>query len=241
MDRTRFDALTWVLTAPGSRRHAVAGLLAGALSLLHIHDAQEAIAHDKTAKCKKLDDRDKKKKCLKQAKRHRAQHRRRSASPVPVLTYQCPGPSATAEEAIGPDYRFAQTFTAAQGGSLLKIQFAVIKDAASSGDWIVQLLAVGTDGKPSNTALAEVTIPNASVPVGPSTLTASFSEPVLVSGTRYAAAISRPGGSGFLVKTRTGNACAGSAFRQQPTGSNPFDELTIGGGVDFLASVTVLV
>lgn len=241
MNVNHFQTLFRSLASAPSRRSALrflAGLVLGSPLLL---GRLGATAHDKTAKCKKLDDKAKRKKCLKKAKKHRAHHRKQSAQPTPVLAYKCPGPSAITEEAIGPDYRFAQTFTAAQSGSLLQIQFEVIKDVGSSGDWVVHLLAVGADGKPTNTALASVTIPNASVPDGPSPLTASFSGPPLVAGTPYAAAISRPGSSGFLVKTRSGNACAGSAFQQQPAGSGPFNELTSAGGVDFLTAVTVLV
>jgi hypothetical protein len=52
MDAERFDSLARSLTGGGSRRHALTGLVAGALGLLGAR-AGETAAHDLKAKCKK--------------------------------------------------------------------------------------------------------------------------------------------------------------------------------------------
>jgi hypothetical protein len=65
---------------------------------------------------------------------------------------------------------------------LYQIQFEITKRAGTTGDFVVELLAVA-GGVPTNTVLAAVTIPDASVPNGDSTLTATFSGPPLVAGT----------------------------------------------------------
>src|SRR5215213_3913852 len=46
MDGSRFDTLTRVLSAPGSRRRALGGLLASALALVNGDEAEEVAAHD---------------------------------------------------------------------------------------------------------------------------------------------------------------------------------------------------
>jgi hypothetical protein len=80
MDGSRFDRLTKTLSAPGSRRRALGGLLAGTLGLLGWHDGDEITAHDLKAKCKKKSGAAKKK-CLKKAKKHAAQHAREVPPP----------------------------------------------------------------------------------------------------------------------------------------------------------------
>jgi hypothetical protein len=76
---------------------------------------------------------------------------------------------------------------------------------------VVELLAVA-GGMPTNTVLAAVTIPDASVSNGDSTLTATFSGPPLVAGTEYATALRRLGGDDYEISLRHGNDCAGAAF-----------------------------
>src|SRR5215211_8507750 len=73
MDGVTFDRLTKTLTAPGSRRRALGGLLAGAFGLAGWSGMNGAVAHDLKAKCKKKSG-DAKKKCLKKAKKHAAEH-----------------------------------------------------------------------------------------------------------------------------------------------------------------------
>jgi hypothetical protein len=72
MDETRFDALARSLGTAGSRRRALGGLLLGALVLVG-SQADETAAHDALKSCKKKSGKQKKK-CIKKAKAHNAQH-----------------------------------------------------------------------------------------------------------------------------------------------------------------------
>lgn len=245
MAADRFESFLRSLSASPSRRGALGlltGILLGGSFTLRADDVE---AHNKLKKCKKIDDRDKRKQCLKKAKKHQAQHRQTSAPPppVPVLAYQCPGPrDNTVIRISGPDdqERIAQTYTPAQSGSLHQIQFEITKKIAGStgDDFVVELLAVGADGKPTNTVLATAVIPNASVPEDLDvTLTASFSGPPLVAGTEYATALRRLGGEEYEIGVRNGNDCAGTAF---VTVNAVFTELAPENGSDFVTSVTVL-
>jgi hypothetical protein len=139
---------------------------------------------------------------------------------------------------FGTGSRFAQTFVAAQSGVLAQLQVALSSDG-SPGDYVVELLSVVND-VPTNTVLAGVVIPNAAVPPGLSTQTASFAGPPLVAGTAYAAALSRSGGGGVGVGVRIKNACPGRGFSQDPIFSGDFTELTNLGGEDLIVAVTVL-
>jgi hypothetical protein len=225
MDQNRFDTLTRSLTAARSRRGALGGLLVGALGRLASSGTEDAIAK----KCKKIRNKQKRKKCRKKAKS--------PLPPTPVLTYQCPGPAESfVASGVPATARLSQTFTAAQSGSLLEIQFQVIKGIGTTGDYVVQLLAAAAD-VPTNTVLGQVTIPNASVPAGTAPLTATFAGPPLVAGTQYGAAVSRPGGTDLQFNTRTDNDCAGAAFTQNPNGSGPLFQLAVD---DLIVSVTVL-
>ena len=259
MAADRFDALSRVLSVAGSRRGTLTAALSGALGLLrlaHLHDAAAATSGKckptcgECEKCKKgdCDKKDGKKVCKKgkcQAKANgtpcsagTCQGRRCTSpppTPVSVSTYQCPGPV----EAItsGSNGRFAQTFTAAQSGSLQQIQFEIQKGIDSTGDYLVELLDFDADG-PTNTVLAQATISGASVADGNTTLTATFSGPPLTAGTEYAAAFSRLGGSQLVARTRTGNDCTGSALIQFPKGSGAFT--AVGDGIDIVSTVIVL-
>jgi hypothetical protein len=73
MDGSHFDTLSRSFSTAGSRRRALGGLLLGALGLLHGGSAEDALAHDLKAKCKKKSG-EAKKKCLKKAKKHAAAH-----------------------------------------------------------------------------------------------------------------------------------------------------------------------
>ena len=92
MDGIRFDRLTRSLGTAGSRRRALAGLVAGALGLLSGGSDDEAAAHDLKAKCKKKSG-TAKKKCLKKAKKHAATHASES-SPPPPPEPRCPQSTA---------------------------------------------------------------------------------------------------------------------------------------------------
>ena len=80
MDADHLDALARSVSTVGSRRHALAGLLAGALAFLGGHepqgiDAAEADAeHNRLKKCNKIDDKKRRRRCKKNAKQHNASH-----------------------------------------------------------------------------------------------------------------------------------------------------------------------
>jgi hypothetical protein len=82
MDPTRFDRLTKSLSVSGSRRRAFGGLLAGVIGLLGWPEMDEAGAHDARKKCKNKSGQQKKK-CLKKAKQHNAQHATETPPCVP--------------------------------------------------------------------------------------------------------------------------------------------------------------
>ena len=84
MDDSRFDSLVRSLGTAGSRRRALAGVLAGALGLVGWPDPEDATAHDLKATCKKKSG-EAKKKCLKKAKKHAAQH----AAETPPTDLEC--------------------------------------------------------------------------------------------------------------------------------------------------------
>jgi hypothetical protein len=64
LDADRFDALTRTLTVASSRRRALVATLGGVLGLLGLATAQNAEAKN----CKKIKNKNKRKKCLKQAR-----------------------------------------------------------------------------------------------------------------------------------------------------------------------------
>ena len=83
MDESHFDSLVVSLIVPGSRRRALAGLLTGTLGMLGWRGGDEIAAHDLKATGKKKSG-EAKKRCLKKAKKHAAQH---AAEPPPL---SCP-------------------------------------------------------------------------------------------------------------------------------------------------------
>ena len=89
MDAARFDALAKSLSVARSRRGALGGLLVGALSLLGVR-SEKATAHDPLKACKKKSG-DAKKKCIKKAKKHNAQH----ASETVLPPSPPPGPTCS--------------------------------------------------------------------------------------------------------------------------------------------------
>jgi hypothetical protein len=150
-----------------------------------------------------------------------------SAAPPPPsppsrqLAFACPAPpSSEGSHETGGNSRVAQTFTANRGGSLRLIEVAITKPPGTSGDYVVQLLTVQGNGVPSNgpaAVLAAVTIPDAGVPEGETTLSASFAGTALLANALYAAAVVRPesvGPADLTVRTRQGVACAGQLFAE---------------------------
>src|SRR5687767_1929496 len=86
MDDFRFDSLARSLGTASSRRRALGGLLAGTLGVLGWQDQDDAVAHDLKAKCKKKSG-EAKKRCLKKARKHNAQHANETPPP--------PGPTCS--------------------------------------------------------------------------------------------------------------------------------------------------
>jgi hypothetical protein len=84
MDDARFDSLTRSLTTARSRRRALGSLLAGTLVLLGVR-SQQVAAHDTLRTCKKKSG-DAKRKCLKKARKHTAQHANEAPPPPPGPT-----------------------------------------------------------------------------------------------------------------------------------------------------------
>jgi hypothetical protein len=74
MDGDRFDQLLRSLAERPSRRAALRLLVGSILGNLVLLTVTETEAHDKLKKCKKIDDKDKRKKCVKKAKKHNATH-----------------------------------------------------------------------------------------------------------------------------------------------------------------------
>lgn len=192
METNRFAELSRIVN-PGSRRGFAAALTGGSLALFGpLRGLTETEAKKKRKKKKKK-------------------------KPPLALAYECPGPP----EDFGTYNnisRVAQVFVAARSGTLRRIEFLVDKATGSSGDYVVQLLRVDT-GTPSQAAthvLAGITIPDADVPDGESTLAAHFNGPELEAGAEYAAAIGRLVSAvrlGFF--SGTGNICAGQTFAAQ--------------------------
>jgi hypothetical protein len=86
MNANRFESILRSLSRSSSRRGAL-GLLAGlVLGRPHTFGSAEIAAHDAMKKCKKIDAKDKKKKCVKRAKQHNATHRTAVPPPAPTCT-----------------------------------------------------------------------------------------------------------------------------------------------------------
>ena len=89
MDGPRFDILTRALTAPGSRRRALAAALAGVLGSLDWLASDDTAAHNPLKKCKKKSGKQKKA-CIRKAKKHNATHVVAAPPPTPVPPAGCP-------------------------------------------------------------------------------------------------------------------------------------------------------
>jgi hypothetical protein len=85
MDADRFDAIARALTTGLHRRTLVAAL---GTTLAPLLGAPDATAHELAAKCKKLKG-DKKKNCLKKAKKHKAQHASQGSPPTSTVSSSC--------------------------------------------------------------------------------------------------------------------------------------------------------
>src|SRR5215208_2963864 len=135
--------------------------------------------------------------------------------------------------------RFAETLVATTSGKLSRIQLEVIKHPNTSGDFLVRLLAVNSNGTPTNKVLAKATIRDGDVQAGSViTVSAHFKKRKTVSlkaGKRYAVAVSRPGPDGIEIPTAT-NGCIDKRLFYSDTQKAPFSELP---GPDMLVALFV--
>src|SRR5215211_3059340 len=93
MDAGRFDALTKALGHRLLRRRLLGNIMGGTLSLLGLRDAEIATARKTLSKCKKVKDKKRQKKCIRQVKdrrRHGTDQPRPGSTDSPTLP-QCPG------------------------------------------------------------------------------------------------------------------------------------------------------
>lgn len=116
------------------------------------------------------------------------------ASAQQVADAKCPGPATSNRFAGFSAFRWAETFTAIHTGTLAKETISVERlTANSSADYIFQLYTA-SGGVPTNTLLASKTVPSASVPVGITSISATFSPaPAVTAGHQYAVSVTRPG------------------------------------------------
>jgi len=161
-----------------------------------------------------------------------------------ILTASCAGPREASVSAPGGD-RFSQSFHPRVSGALTAVDLDVTKPPGSSGDWIVEIhLAVRIPvGNFEQHAVASTTIPDSSVPTGPSTITATFANPTVVfSGVsprqEYELIVTRAGSDGLTVGYRDGNDCPGVLSRSV-SGSTAFSPL-LGGGADLVFTAYVV-
>jgi hypothetical protein len=208
------DGQVGIVRAETARRRLVGGLFGGLLAGSLHHLGPGAAARNKNTK------QGKRKSC-------------RKRSPRLATAYVCLGPAETTF--IGQaTSRFAQTFTTERDGTLARIRFAIRKESATTGDFLVQLVTT-SGGFPSNSpldVLAAVTVPNAAVAPGGSTLDVAFARTPLVRDTVYAAVISSPGSADYGVPARMGDDCPGKAFLA--LGTSSFGELL---GINLVVSV----
>jgi hypothetical protein len=97
-----------------------------------------------------------------------------SAGAAEQQTGVCYPPSNAIPTSAG-NGRLAETFVASTTGKLSRVQLDLCKLANTTGDYLVHLLAVDANGKPTNKALAKAKIFDSDVAVGTSvTVSAHF-------------------------------------------------------------------
>ena len=124
-----------------------------------------------------------------------------TASAQETLAATCPPPRDNPGPAVmGATVRLGQTFIPTLSGPLTRAELDVTKQAATNGDWVVEIRTVqpsddaAGEFEPTSTILASTTVPNSSVPAGDSILNAVFATPAaVVASQRYALVIGRPG------------------------------------------------
>jgi hypothetical protein len=152
-----------------------------------------------------------------------------------LLDANCPGPPDDGTT-LSPDERVAQTFTAANTGTVVRAEVAINKDA-SGGPFTMQILDTDASGIPVNGALGSATVPDSSVPDGDTTLAGTFSNPAsVVAGHLYALVVSRP--DEWDLTDRHGDPCAGEEI-YSPDQTSPFEPPMEPNPYDFVYSVFV--
>lgn len=91
--------------------------------------------------------------------------------------------------------RDAQTFKPSISHTITKVVLRLYRGATATGTWVVEILAVGADGKPTGAALTSGTIDSETLPAGVITwATIAVTPYSLKAGTTYAIALSSPDG-----------------------------------------------
>ena len=91
MDDDRFDTLVRSLGTPSRRRAALRALAgaATALALLTGGEGEEAEAHDATERCRRIENRERRRVCLQNARRHNRRHRCKQAGRPCAFNTNC--------------------------------------------------------------------------------------------------------------------------------------------------------
>jgi hypothetical protein len=137
-----------------------------------------------------------------------------AAAASAVEDAHCDGPVDTA---IFTSQRWAQTFTAEHTGELTRAQLDESGLPAIGGqDFVIDIRTVDAAGTPTNTVLASAAVNNVSVATfaAATAVTADFNPGVpVVAGHKYAAVITRTGGSGLVgIAGKSPSSCPGEAF-----------------------------
>ena len=142
-----------------------------------------------------------------------------------------------------PNPRFAETFVAAVGGKLSRVEITIDKTPGTSGDFVVRLHTVDpASGIPTNKVLASKKVANSNVPAGQNVvLTAKFKKrktTKLAQGSRYAVVISRPNANvddgGFAIRRAGGDPCTNKNFFYSTDQTNGFSGTDPALGIDML-------
>lgn len=145
----------------------------------------------------------------------RRQNRKKRNDSRIRLDATCPGASALTRRAFVGDERLAQTFTAINGGPLVKVTLPIGKDFTGDegGDFVLRLSPLDGSGLPTNDVLAEAIVPSDAVSDVSDDIEFLFADPFsLEAGNDYALVLTRPGGDGFIWRQHQDNRCGGTAF-----------------------------
>jgi hypothetical protein len=204
MDTMPITALARSVLPALSRRGILAGLGGGLLAARQLADG----GTDSKAK--------------KNGKRKKKRKNKRKKNDVRVDAI-CPGPTDNTGFGLNEGALFAQTFTTLSTGRLVLAEVLIEPLATGSADLTLQLRDVDASGVPTNNVLAEASLDVSNVPAGVSTVFFAFADPPSVAATReYALVLSQVGPRSVSWKGHFGDACAGRAFRSEPS-SEPFE------------------